>query len=186
MRLPKLFDLLIILPLLIFLILYLFWERYLIMQIVFVILSIFSVYQYFLREKSEWLVLLSIYFIVNVLFNLLANNLLPIWVIVVILIISICFLFYTFTKDFVEKLESRLFYSLMMTIVILEIYVSLLPWPINIESKSLIVLSIGYVFWGVLYHKFTDNLRIKQIFPYLLSSLAIIGLIILSASWIGY
>lgn len=125
------------------------------------------------------------------IYNLDNLNLISGWklfLIISIIALINSYLFYLMLFFDYERAVSMgllLFYMALFDLFIVEIFLSLSYWPANPISKSIILVSLFYLFYQVAYLRFQNMLQLKKIYPHILVSMVAIILIISSAQWYG-
>lgn len=165
---------------------YFYLESYLLLKLVFLGLGLIFIYFLMFKNQSHWLVFLTIYLSLVMLYNCLVLSILPLWLIIILFLIVIGGLSFVLIKSIFDKLNWQLFYSLIITLALLEIFLILIIWPINNQSKGIVLLSIVYSYWGVLELKIANDLNWKRLWPFIFLTFIVIGVIISTVGWIGY
>ena len=78
----------------------------------------------------------------------------------------------------------RYVFLLIINVVIVEFFWALSFLPMNFFTNSIILTLIYYIIWGLLKAKFTQTLDKKIIWRYLLISLLLLIVIIITSTWI--
>lgn len=178
-----------IFPILIFVISFiLFWvtEDLVVLRYIFLSFSLLITFIYILNKEKEWIIFFSYFYMVFSLLNCLDNGFLSLSLIMAFLLLIIILLSFQLVKNFTKDINKQWFYTLLFSICNLEILFSILFWPINNQSKSLLILTFFYLSWGVLDLRMNNKLFLKQILPFLSLTTLVLISIILSARWIGY
>lgn len=127
--------------------------------------------------------LLALFLIYSHIFLFLTLFHFPLWVMLVILIlitfISSYQLFYTY------KIARKInyLYSIITTIIILEIFWSIMFLPTNFYVNGLILINVYYIIIGMSYFYFMETLTKARIIRHLSISLIIITLTLITAKW---
>jgi len=124
-------------------------------------------------------------------YNLDNLNLVSGWqlfLIMFFIIVLNSYLFYLmlfFDSETDISLNFLIFYTVLFDLFVIEIFLSLSYWPANPISKSIILVSLFYLFYQIAYYRFQNMLQLKKIYPHILVSVIAIILIISSAQWYG-
>ena len=142
-----------------------------------------------LTSQRELLVLFILYLGFLSFYNLLYGMNLPIYVILSGISILTVVTFYSLfgLDDFKNLLGKEVFHVLiaLLTIVVLELFLSLYFWPVAPETKSLILVVILYLIMSLVYLHIHSMLRLKRVAGYLVVSLLILGAILL-ITWLEF
>lgn len=172
--------------LLLFLAGYLFLDNQLLVKSVFILLGLVAVYLFVRYQQFYGILFLTIYLVAVCLYSYLATSALPIWLVIVVLLIVVGGLSYLLVNSVIPGQYPKLFYSLLVYLVSLEVFLVMIPWPINPQFKGLIYLTNLYLFWGLLSLKISHQLSGKKLVPYLITFLLLIIIIVNLSSWVLY
>lgn len=175
-----------------------FWyfEESLTLRILVVILSLTALFLGFSKapserefsSKRELLMLLILYLGLFSLYNFLYSVNIPIYLVMIAVLGLVSILFFSLLSlDKIDSLmEKEVFHLLiaLMGLVTLEVFLALYFWPINPETKSLIIVVIFYLITSLIYLYVHSMLRLRRIVGFLIVSLLILG-IILIFTWLG-
>ena len=165
---------------------YFYLEQLLILKINFLIFGVIFVYLFIWKNSFQWLIFLLLYLIGFSLYYYLAIGSLAIWITILLFVLVVGGLTFILVQPIITKFSSQFFYSFLILIVNLQIFLALVPWPVNMQSKSVILLSVIYFCWGLLNLKIEDKLNWQGVLPYLLTTFIIITAIISTVSWVEY
>lgn len=165
---------------------YLFLETQWLVKIVFILLGLTFIFLLFYRKQFYWLFFLTIYLVSVCIYYYQMISAIPIWATIVLLLIIIGGSSYILVNSAFPTTYHRLFYSLLIYIVSLEIFLVMLPWPIIPQYKGLLYLVILYLFWGILDLKISHESSWKKFWPYIVIFTVITFLVISLSSWVGY
>ncbi len=139
-------------------------------------------------SKRELLMLLILYLGLFSLYNFLYSINIPIYLVMMAVLGLVSILFFSLLSlDKIDSLMGKEVFHLfiaLMGLVVLEVFLALYFWPINPETKSLIIVVIFYLITSLIYLYVHSMLRLRRIVGFLIVSLLILG-IILIFTWLG-
>lgn len=141
-------------------------------------------------QKSDFALMLTVFLIFYNLYNLSFlrpyGYTFPLSIIMVLTVITGCFMFYiglliredeTELKNFANL---NYYYMFILGLVTLEVFLSMYNWQIDPKNKSIILLIAFYLIWGVVCLRLENVLSWKKVFIYLTLSLAILVMTLLT------
>lgn len=137
-----------------------------------------------LASKREILVLLVLYLGFFSIYNLLYGLGIPLYFVMLAVWLFVSAMFYSLLA--LDEIDTLLTHPLfwvftsLVGLVILEVFLSLSFWPIDPKVKSLILVVIYYLITKIIYLYTHNVLNFKKILGFLIISVLIIGLMILS------
>lgn len=156
-----------------------------------IILSLLGLgFAYFAISLKNWqfLVYLTLYLNIFNLYFIYENlgwYLGVVMVMMIIFMLVINFLSFDF-KTILEVLNQKLFYCSLLTLLDLEIFLTLISWPTSIMTKTIIIVTINYLLWGILENYRKETFNLKTIIPYIITSGVAIILSIVTTPWYTY
>ncbi len=91
-------------------------------------------------------------------------------------------LYYLFWHEHISILESWL-YIILFILFSLEIFSILIFWPIDLFSKTMILIISFYLYWGILFNYLNKMLSPKVLIKFLLISALLFALVIAQGRW---
>ncbi len=141
-----------------------------------------------LASKREIVILLVLYLGFFSIYNLLYGLGIPLYFVMLAVWLLCSAMFYSLLAlDQIDTLLTHpLFwvYTSLVGLVVLEVFLSLSFWPIDPKVKSLILVVIYYIITKIIYLYTHNVLNFKKILGFLIVSVLIIGLMMLSL-WTG-
>ncbi|MEA2064927.1 MAG: hypothetical protein U9O66_01350 [Patescibacteria group bacterium] len=127
--------------------------------------------------------LLALFLIYSHIFLFLALFHFSLWIMLPFLILTT--FVSTFQLFYIYKIARKInyFYSIIATIIILEIFWSIMFLPTNFYVNGLILINVYYIIIGMSYFYFTEVLAKARVVRHLLISLIIIILTLATAKW---
>lgn len=173
---------------------YWYFEESIILRILTIFIALFGLGLGYLRKnnnysssKLELAALLTLYLGSFTLYNLLYNINLPLYLIMLLLLILVSALFYCLINidKLNQELEKDIFwlFIILLALTALEIFLSLYFWPIGPEIKSLVIVVVFYLIINLIYLYIHNMLRLKRIIGFVLVSLLILGIVLLT-TWL--
>ena len=164
------------------------FETDLIIKVLMVFLSFFAVLISVGREKINLLLIITYYLMIFNFYNLYLLYLWPLGVVMLgmIALSAIIFYFSTHFQMIATEKNQWLVYLVVFILVMLEIFLSLITWPIDPKGKAMILASIFYLIWGFICLEANGQFNFKKCLIYLLISGSIVTAIILTSNWYGY
>ena len=121
----------------------------------------------------DYWVIHSIYFNFNI----------PLWFgMILVLIVSVGLFYYLFWSSGIYS-DYILTFTVLLGLVILEVFVNLSFWPVDFSTKSIILILVFYVFSGLLIIRAKKELNFRNVFEYLIIFIAIFLIIIFTMKW---
>jgi hypothetical protein len=118
-----------------------------------------------------------------VIFNIYSNFGLALWVgMILILIISVGLFYYLFWAGGIYS-NYILTFTVLLGLVILEIFVTLSFWPVDFSTKSIILILIFYVFSGLLILRAQKEMTLSKVLEYIILFVVIFLIVILTMKW---
>lgn len=154
------------------------------LTIIALILFGFALWRYFQNNQHDWLALVVLFFGLTVLYKLHDDLSWPLSLMMLggVAITACLFFFYSGAREGFP----RLVYTALLSLIVLEIFLALMPFPIDARSKSLAVVAIYFLFDETIKLKIKDSINAKNmIFP-LAIAMIILFLALLSSPWRGY
>lgn len=165
-----------------------FFEDLFIFKIILSILGLSFIYFAVTLKNWQFLVYLALYLNIYNLYFIYENLGWYLSLVMILAIISMAminWLFFNF-KSILETLEQKLFYCSLLTLIDLEIFLTMISWPTSMKTKGIILIAINYFLWGVLENYQRKRLSIKTIAPYIITSSVAIILSIVTTLWYTY
>lgn len=173
---------------------YWYFEESIILRILTIFIALFGLGLGYLRKnnnysssKLELAALLTLYLGSFTLYNLLYNINLPLYLIMLLILILVSALFYCLINidKLNQELEKDIFwlFIILLALTALEIFLSLYFWPIGPEIKSLVIVVVFYLIINLIYLYIHNMLRLKRIIGFVLVSLLILGIVLLT-TWL--
>jgi len=172
-----------------------FFEESLILRIIILIFAFVGVILAFTKEKKEpqlfsrreLLMLLILYLGLLTLYNLLYGLNIPLYLIMIaILALVSVLLFSLLSLDKIDTLMGKAIFQVfivLMGLIILEVFLTLYFWPIDPESKSLIIVVVFYMIISLIYLYVHSMLRLRRIAGYLIASFLVLGILLFIIWW---
>ncbi|PIP21832.1 MAG: hypothetical protein COX39_00855 [Candidatus Nealsonbacteria bacterium CG23_combo_of_CG06-09_8_20_14_all_40_13] len=155
------------------------------LKIMSVIMALLSVYFFFVLQRYDLLILLSFYFSLFTLYNIYFSGLFYLWA-QMLSILALVFIYYYFLILSLDKTSpsGNLFpYAILLSFLILEIFLVLSFWPINVESKSIIIITSFYLCWGLVSKSMLSTLTLRNSVSYLILAGLVYLISIATISW---
>jgi hypothetical protein len=157
------------------------------LKIVVVVIGLLLVFTFILmkNEVSDFFATVILFLSFYNLYNLYYSLNWPLWLLMIIgiiLTISIFNLLFWSVRSSLTGIY-LIIYSLLLVLMMLEFFLSLIYWPIDPKSKSLMLVAVFYVLGGVLHLKIENNMNWKTITPYGIISLIVLALTITTSIW---
>jgi len=156
-----------------------------IIMIFFVCLATFLMVR---QNDDSFFILITLYLIFFDLYNIYFSLIWPLWLVTLIaaIAVAIIFFFFSMANSFIMKNNLWYVYLIMLIIISIEVFLSQLPWQINPKGKSIILTALFYLFGGMSYLKNSNEYNFKKSLPYLLTSIIIFIIVIITSNWYGY
>jgi len=139
-------------------------------------------------NNLQYLILAILFLLIYTFYNLYFSLYWPLWL-EMIFIISLTGLisFLVLNKSKENTSQSLTYtYITILSLTNLEIFLAFLPWPIDPKSKTIILLSLFYLFYNIVLLHIEKELIWKKIISYIIVVVLIITIIILTTRWYGY
>lgn len=161
-----------------------YFQELVVLEIILVILALLALYWHINKMQSAPLGFLTIFLIVFSLYASHDSSKINLWqAILVFILISYGFNYQQFIN--IKNINGTIYASLL-TVVMVEIFVTLAPWPTDALNRSFLLLAIYYFFFELLLSHLKNNLTTKKII-YLAVFIILITIAIISTlSWLGY
>lgn len=141
---------------------------------------IVSLWRYIKYHSQDWFIILILFLGFFSLYSLyLGVN----WSLGLIMLGALALIFFTYYCYIKEHDIYSLIYTLLAAILGLELFVTLIVWPIDPKDKSLILVSSFYFFTEIVKLKEVKQLNWKKSLSLGILILIIILLIILTSNW---
>jgi len=162
---------------------YLYFEASTFGKLSIVIISIYSLWLFFSSYEKKWLTYLTLFLVMSDIYNSHIGLDWSFSIIIVSVILTVWFL-YILTCPYSGKLNKL--YIILICILELEIFLSLILWPINSIGKSLILVSSFWAFTEIVHLKKEKQLTNTRV--YVISALYLVAmvLVILTSIWESY
>jgi hypothetical protein len=143
----------------------------------------------FIANKSEdlnYLFFTIYYLFAYSAYSIIQTGIFPLWVVILCIVITFSLLGYSMLKDDFKASVSLWFNNMLFGVVGLELFIALIFWPANYQSKSIILLIFIYLFWQIISIRYSakkfDKSHINQLIILIISLIIIIS----SISWRFY
>lgn len=159
------------------------------LKVVMTAISLFGIIFLPGKSKTEFLTILISYLLFFDLYYLFLNFQWALWQIMTLFIVgasSIFLLAHWANKD---ELGENYFwaYLILTNFILLEIFLSLIPWPIDPKNKAMILTTLFYTISGLINLKKQHQLIWDRILYYVIIAILLISGIVLTAQWFrGY
>jgi len=133
----------------------------------------------------------SIFFLLNlaafldfwVIYSIYSNFNLSLWMnMIIILVVALGLFYYLFWACGIFA-EYILPFTILLGLVILEIFVALSFWPVDASTKSIILILVFYTFSGLLVLRAKKELTKREILEYLILFIILFLIIIFTMRW---
>ena len=164
------------------------FESSLIFKIIFIALVVLLAIYFLGIDALEYFNIIVLFLVIFDCYNLYFSMNIPLWSVMIISAVLVWILAYIFLESCKDKIGNKLYYvySVLLSLVILEIFLALISWPTDPKSKSMIIVSIFYIFYLMILEKGTNSLNWKKILPYIISVILIIVFVVVTTKWYGY
>ena len=143
------------------------------------------------KDPQNILVYNGLFFLLNltafldfwVIFSIYFNFGLPLWMGMIFILVAALALFYYLFWACGIFADYILPFTVLLGVVILEVFVSLSFWPVNFATKSIILILVFYLFSGLLILRAKKELTKKEIAEYLILFIIIFLIIIFTMNW---
>lgn len=163
----------------VFLVGFLILEMSWMLKILMICLSVWAGYMFFKKKENDFLVIILYFLLFYDCYSLFFSFSWPLWLPMGLIIVFTAPIYYFFWS------HSRV-YAVLLTLIILEIFLGLLPWPTDPKGKAMILVGIFYLFSGFISSREQNELSLKKIAPYIIVSFMVILMVILTSQWYGY
>lgn len=162
------------------------FENLLFTKIILAILGVIGLIFIVTKKNRQFVTYFVCFLSLSNLYGLYGYFAWPIWVITVITFLISWFLINYLLEEEL-KLSSqpniRTFYSILLSFLMLEIFISLLPWPTNLRSKGIVDLTIFYLASESLILNLNGRLTFRKIASKLIIATIIIILAVSTTAW---
>lgn len=165
-----------------------FFQGFLFLKILAVVLAILSLYTFWFKEKGELIVFFSLYFGIYTLYNLYFSGLyFPqyLWqsMLTIAAAAALLYLILFWPYRHLYNTYQLIFYQILTILILMEVFLALTFWPINPETKSLILVLTFYTISNLVLAKFTESLNFQTVSRVLSLSAILLILAISTTKW---
>lgn len=167
-------------------IIYVIFNNYFIINIIIIALLVLSLYLFIFKKRIDWLIIVNLFLVGFIAYHSLTMGLICLWQAMIIIIITTGILNQLLFQPKIQLVNNLLFYNFLILLIYTEIFLALAFWPINANSKSVILLAILFFIWNIFHIKLENKLNKKNILPFVIITIVIITGVICSVDWISY
>ena len=167
---------------------FLSFETSLILKILMIFLAALALFVFIKYAESQFVAILIYYLLSYDCSILYFSFRFPLWAIMILIaIFSSAGLYLSVNADKID-IDGKVLkmYAVLFSLVTLEIFLSLVPWPTDPKTKSAIIATLFYLFYGFMVLQSKNELNIRRISPYLIISSLIMTCVIVTSSWYSY
>ncbi len=157
------------------------------------IVSIVLIYQYFTKNKIEFLVYPALYLVFFSSYSIYYSLNWSLWSVLLFLIISLNIIIYFVVNNMqlgnsLDKLNNNIkyFYFALYNLLLVEVFLTLIPWPTDPRGKAIILLVVFYIIEGLVLAWQNKKFVFNQVYQYFTIGLLIIFAIIITTTWYAY
>lgn len=161
-----------------------YFQELVVLEMVLGILALLALYLNYYKKQSTPLGFLFIFLLVFSLFAAYDINTVNLWQI--ILIFSLFGFGFNYQQLVMIKDTRGAIYAALLSVVIMEIFIALIPWPTDALNRSFLLLVIYYFFWELLISHLGGSLIRKKVIYLSIFIILIFIAIISTLSWLGY
>lgn len=160
------------------------FETAVILKIIMVVFILIAGFYIYLKNKSEFLVIIIFFLTFFDIYNLYFSLSLPLWAVMLLAGLAILGIFYLAVPKEVKILSSyAASYALLLALVILEIFLALIPWPTDPKSKAVVLLAVFYLFSNIILLKIKGDYKLGTIISYAVVALIVMAIAISTTHW---
>lgn len=151
-------------------------------------LAIVCLYFSILKNNFEFLYYILLYLVIFCLYNFYELSNWPLWLVTGMVFIVLVFINWQIfaNSNLSEKKDKLIFITILISLLNLEIYLSLLPWTTFARSKSIINLASFYALSGISIVYIQRQITTKKILAYLIISSILVILAVGTTLWYAY
>lgn len=146
------------------------------LKILMICLCAWAYFVSFKKKENNFLIIVLYFLLFYNCYSLFFYLGMPLWLPMMLVIILTALIYYFFSSD-------SIVYAVLLTLIVLEIFLSLISWPTDPKGKSLILVGVIYLFYGISAQENHNKLEFKKIIPYVVICLLIIILVVLTSQW---
>lgn len=141
-----------------------FFQNFIFLKILAVALAVLALYTFWLADKGEIIVFATLYFGIYSLYNLyFSGALFPnyLWesMLTIAVAAGLLFLILFWPYRHLYSTAELIFYQILTILILMEIFIALTFWPINPETRSLILVLAFYACSSLYLAKITATLN---------------------------
>lgn len=165
-----------------------YFEPSILLRILVILLGLIGIWQ--LNRLPETLILTMLYLGLYDFYNIRYGLAIPMALILLGVLALTIFLFYLQSR--IHKYEEStnndilLVYLFTLSLVVLEIFLTMSLWPVDPKTKSLVIVIIYYLASRLISLNIYRVLSLKRAFGFLLVSLLILGVVITLSWYLGF
>lgn len=170
------------------------FESSTLIKIIIIFFWIISLYLYFFKKQQEFLIFTLLYLVFYTSYSFYYHMNWSLWLVLIVLIIFLILTTYVFINSKNEEImhfhqnnkNVLFFYYSLINLIIIEFFITLIPWPIDPKGKSIIILCVYYMIYGAIKLWNEKKFNISNLLIYLVVGIIIIFGIIVTSSWYSY
>lgn len=147
------------------------------------------------RNIVSMIGLVVVFLLITDITNAITFYNLPIYFMMILIFISVWLVTYFLYWQYRDIEKDSLIYISLISFVVMELswassfwitsYPSYIIGTLGVPVFAIISLIVYYCFWGIAHHKIENNLTKKVLLEYLMISISIIAIILLTTNWIS-
>jgi hypothetical protein len=150
-----------------------------ILKILMICLCAWAYFVSFKIKENNFLVIVLYFLLFYNCYSLFFTLGMPLWLPMILVTLLTASIYYFYSTDSIA-------YAVLLTLIVLEIFLSLVSWPTDPKGKSLILVGIIYLFYGISAQKDHNKLEFKKSISYIVICLLIIILVVLTSQWYSF
>ncbi|MFA4931138.1 MAG: hypothetical protein WC570_04730 [Patescibacteria group bacterium] len=109
---------------------------------------------------------------------------LPLWILMVVVVFFSFAIFYSILWASGLDRSIVVLYTVLLGLLISEIFLVISFWPVDPSAKSIVLVVVMYIFWGLLSHWLEKIMSARIVAEYVLLGLVLMAAVLLTASWL--
>ena len=161
------------------------FETSVILKILWVLVLVFTAIYSLKINKLEYLILAIFFLLIYDFYNLYFSLGVGLWVEIILLLGTVGVMTYILLDKARASIDSKLRYVYLTfaSLVSMEIFLTLVSWPVDPKNKAIILVLVYYLVYNAIFINAEDKLSFKKISPYLAVVLVLATLIMATSEW---
>ncbi|MFZ5392355.1 MAG: hypothetical protein ACOZAR_04170 [Patescibacteria group bacterium] len=136
------------------------------------------------RLNFSFVALVAAYLLFFSITNFSVSLQMPLWILMIIVVMVSFLIFYSVLWASGLERSYVMLYTVLLGLMMSEIFLVVSFWPVDPSAKSMVLVVVMYIFWGLLSSWLEKVMTTRVVIEYLAIGLTLMAVVLLTASWL--